>query len=64
MSGDPSSKPRLNFFGGRYSKSAEESRRAEIERIKAMTPLERMGMALALGRRRRALAALRSETKR
>lgn len=39
--------------GDRASKSNEEARRAQLERIRAMTPFERMALALALGRRRK-----------
>jgi hypothetical protein len=41
--------------GRRFSTSSEGSRRAELERIRAMTALERMALALSLGRQRRAL---------
>jgi hypothetical protein len=55
------SPPRKTLSGKRYSASAEASRRAELERLQRMTALERMALALALGRRRRALLALRGE---
>lgn len=45
--------------GSRSSRSAQASRAAEMERLRRMTPLERMALALALGRRRLELAALR-----
>jgi len=38
----------------------ESSRATELARVQAMTALERMALALALGRRRLALLALRS----
>jgi hypothetical protein len=50
--------------GRRYSASNEASRREEIERIKKMTPLERIGLALALGRRRKRLMEQRQGKKR
>jgi hypothetical protein len=56
--------PRVDFFGARYSKCADESRKAQLARIEAMTPLERMAMALALGRRRRALLGKDASPKR
>ena len=42
----------------RPSASADASRAAELERVRAMTVLERMALALALGRRCRTVAAL------
>ena len=47
--------PYSSLSGERYSKCAEESRRAQLERIRAMAPLARMAAALALGRRHRDL---------
>jgi hypothetical protein len=41
--------PIANLHGARPSKCADESRRAEQERIWAMTPRERMIEALELG---------------
>jgi hypothetical protein len=41
----------------RRSASAEASRADEIARTWAMTPLERIALALSLGRRRQALVA-------
>lgn len=46
--------------GARFSKSGEESRQAQLQRILAMSPLARMASALALGRRHRALEARRA----
>ncbi len=46
--------------GRRTSQSASAARAAEIARIRRMTPMERMSLALALGRRRRELEALRA----
>lgn len=43
--------------GCRASRSASAARAAEIARLRRMTPLEAMALALALGRRRRELAA-------
>lgn len=40
----------------RPSKSADEARKREIERVLAMTPRERALLALRLGRRMRAIA--------
>ncbi len=54
--------PKSSLSGARHSKSGEQSRRAELERIRAMTPLQRMALAFALGRRDRSLGALRGET--
>ena len=42
----------------RRSKSADEAKRAEIERVVRMTPLERVALALALGRRRQEIERL------
>jgi hypothetical protein len=53
----PQDEPTLS--GRRYSKSGEASRAAMLEEIRKMTPLERMELALSLGRRRRALLELR-----
>ena len=47
---------------GRYSPSAEDSRRAQLRRIKKMSPLERVASAMALGRRRTAFSKLRHPT--
>lgn len=44
----------------RPSPSADAALAEEIARIRAMTPLERMELALALGRRRQELLALRA----
>jgi hypothetical protein len=41
--------------------SAEAARRAELARIAAMSPLERMALALSLGRRRLELERRRAE---
>jgi hypothetical protein len=46
---------------GRSSPSAQASQAAELARIRAMTPLQRMELALALGRRRLALMAMRAQ---
>lgn len=46
--------------GRRTSRSASAARAAEIARIRRMTPMERMSLAMALGRRRRELEALRA----
>jgi hypothetical protein len=45
----------------RASASADASRTAELQRIRAMSPLERMALALALGRRCKTVAALARE---
>ena len=37
--------------------AADAARRAEIERVRSMTPLERVALALDLGRRLRSLEA-------
>jgi hypothetical protein len=50
----------VTLSGERRSKCAEESRQAQLARICAMSPLARMEAALSLGRRRRALEALRA----
>ncbi|MBM4377673.1 MAG: hypothetical protein FJ095_21580 [Deltaproteobacteria bacterium] len=42
----------------RRSQSAEAARRMEVERVLAMTPLERVRLALRLGRRMRRLSEL------
>jgi hypothetical protein len=47
--------------GSRYSKSGEESRKAELERIKQLTPLQRIERALALGRSWAELLRVRAE---
>ena len=46
---------------GRFSPSAQASKVAELARIRAMTPLQRMELALALGRRRLAMMAMRAQ---
>jgi hypothetical protein len=46
---------------GRFSPSAHASQAAELARIRAMTPRQRMELALALGRRRLALMAMRAQ---
>lgn len=46
---------------GRVSPSAQASQVAELARIRAMTPLQRMELALALGRRRLAMMAMRAQ---
>jgi len=46
----------------RKSGSAEAARKAELERIVAMTPVERMALALSLGRRRLELEQKRRES--
>jgi hypothetical protein len=46
---------------GRSSPSAQASQAAELARIRAMTPLQRMELAYALGRRRLALMAMRTQ---
>ncbi len=46
--------------GPRASRSALAARAAEIARIRRMTAMERISLALALGRRRRELEALRA----
>jgi hypothetical protein len=53
-------KPGGSIGGRRRSLSMELSRRAALERILEMSPVERMALALALGRRRRALAQERN----
>jgi len=55
---DPSA-PAPTLSGARRSASAEASRTAERERLERMTVLERVSLALALGRRQRALLSLR-----
>lgn len=45
----------LRTLGARPSKSAEEARERELAAIDAMTPEERILMALRLGRRDRAM---------
>ena len=45
--------------GEKFSKSNEAARLAQLERINAMSPLQRMALALELGRRRRQLDRLR-----
>jgi hypothetical protein len=52
---------RTSLSGRRFSASVEASRAAELARVRAMSALERMELALALGQRRRALLALRAE---
>lgn len=51
-----------SLSGARRSKSIEESRQAELERIIAMSPMERAALALSLGRRQRALASMAAAT--
>src|SRR5688500_2796949 len=51
-----------NPSGSRMSQSAKAARQAEFERIKQMTPLERMALALQLGRRRLKLEQARRST--
>jgi len=46
---------------GRPSASADSARRAEIARVRAMTPLERMALALSLGQRRLELERRREQ---
>ncbi len=46
----------------RWSVSAEAARQAEFARVLAMSPLERMALALSLGRRRLELARRRRES--
>jgi hypothetical protein len=46
---DPEQPPREGFPTQRPSASADAARRAELERIEAMTPMERVLEALALG---------------
>jgi len=46
---------------GRRSASADSARRAEIARVRAMTPVERMELALALGQRRLELMRRRTQ---
>ena len=48
---------RRSLLTERYSASNEAARAAQQDRIWAMTPYERMALAFALGRRRRALEA-------
>lgn len=55
MTDDPPPPRAASISGARFSRSNEAARRAERERIAAMTPLERMSLALSLGRQRRAL---------
>ncbi len=57
MSRVPGARPTLS--GRRYSACLEASRAEELERVRAMSARERMGLALALGRRRLALAQRR-----
>jgi hypothetical protein len=47
----------------RPSKSADAANRAELERILRMTPLERVALALSLGRRRLEIERRRGESK-
>jgi len=49
-------KPGASIGGRRRSRSMESTRRAALERILQMSPVERMALALGLGRRRLALA--------
>jgi hypothetical protein len=51
---------RAALSGRRVSACGEASRAAEFARVRALTAVERMALALALGERRRALAALRA----
>ena len=55
-------RPTMNLSGKRRSASAEASRDEELERIRRMTPLQRMALALSLGRRHRDLVAARAGT--
>jgi hypothetical protein len=50
-----------SLSGARRSASASASRAAELARIARMTVLERMELALSLGRRRRQLQERRAE---
>lgn len=52
--------PTPALSGAQPSKCAEESRAAQLARIRAMTPKERMALALELGRRHRQLEAARA----
>lgn len=52
----PSSKRFSRLSGRRHSRCNAESRRAQIERILAMTAIERVALALSLGRRDAELA--------
>jgi hypothetical protein len=45
---------------GRRSRSMDASKRAERERLAKMTPMERIELALKLGRRAAGLRALRA----
>lgn len=49
--------------GRRPSASADAARRAEIERVRRMTSYERLDLALALGRRSRAVAAKHADSR-
>lgn len=53
----------FSISGARRSASGEASRREEIERVKKMSPVERMGLALRLGRRRVELLELFQKTR-
>jgi hypothetical protein len=50
-----------NSKAGRTSPSAQAARKAELARIVAMSPLERMALALSLGHRRLELAQRRQQ---
>jgi hypothetical protein len=52
---DPVWKHLLRTLGARPSRSAEAARERELAEIRAMTAAERIGLALRLGRRARAL---------
>ncbi|MGE6757029.1 hypothetical protein ACQKGO_03360 [Corallococcus interemptor] len=52
MSSDDTSPPR-GLYGQRPSKSADAARRAQFERLAAMTPRERVLLALSLKERMR-----------
>lgn len=47
----------FSISGARRSASGEASRREEIERVKKMSPVERVLLGLSLGRRNRELYA-------
>jgi hypothetical protein len=53
-----SSSARRGLYGQRPSKSADEARRREFEKIAAMTPLQRVLRALSLKERMRFIGAV------
>lgn len=52
---DPAWKQLLSTLGARPSRSAEAARERELAQLRAMSAAERIGLALRLGRRTRAL---------